>query len=150
MSSISDFKEWLKEICYDNSKYIKVDERRLDSPPVSYFETYKVYIKVYIYTDSYRYSIVAIERENPLKSYLSCMVSNRKSRTGEDWIRSKYLSHGKLKIETWEKIKNAIIKNELVPLEINNKYTFIETSPVKICSCGEGDSCSNCKQTVKG
>jgi hypothetical protein len=45
---------------------------------------------------------------------MGCVVSCRKPRAGEDWTRGNDLPDGAYCYETWIKIKNAIIKHELV------------------------------------
>ena len=44
------------------------------------------------------------------------MVDCRKPRAGEDWTRGNDLPDGPYSYETWIKIKNAIIKKELVKI----------------------------------
>jgi len=90
------FWEWMKEIIPFGriSNYVKiVDDDRIR-----------------IYTNYHVFSIIV------KKTYLGCQASTRKPRAGEDWTRGNDLPDGKFTRETWEKIKNAIIKYELVKL----------------------------------
>jgi hypothetical protein len=67
------------------------------------------------YTYEYKYRIYAIDRtEN--NGYLSCQVSARKARAGEDWIRGNDLIDGSFTKTTWNKILNSIVNYELVKL----------------------------------
>jgi len=62
---------------------------------------------IYLYTNKYEYCISCND------NYLGCTCSCRKSRAGEDWVRGHDLPDGKFNVNTWESIKNGIIKNEL-------------------------------------
>lgn len=114
MNSIEDLKEWIKEICYDPEKYILIADSGQQSEPGKY----EKYYKFSIYTNTYQYFITATESSE--RSYLGCIVSSRKKRVGESWTRGNDLPDGKLTRETWEKIKDGIIKYELKPLEQYN------------------------------
>jgi len=104
----SQFMEWLKEICpWD--KVVDYCEFVSDSNPP--MET-----KVRIYTHDYRYAIVAKESSRPGHIYLGCQVSCRKPRAGEHWTRGSDLPDGEFNRETWEKIKNGIMRYELVKI----------------------------------
>ena len=111
--------EWLKEICpwekireYVQFKggipedWVKgkmglfnVDVRTKYDPTV---------ISIRIFTKDCMYNIVA------KADYLGCLTSNRKYRAGEDWTRGHDLPDGKFSYSTWQYIKLAILKNELV------------------------------------
>ena len=67
-------------------------------------------ISVRIFTKNQMYNIVAKE------NYLGCLTSNRKYRAGEDWTRGHDLSDGKFIQNTWDRIKLAILKTELVKI----------------------------------
>jgi hypothetical protein len=67
------------------------------------------------YTESNRYKIYAIDRKED-DGYLSCQVTARKARAGEDWFRGNDLPDGPFTIETWNKILECIVKYELVQL----------------------------------
>ena len=74
-------------------------------------------ISVRFYTDNYLYAIAATDKKGEEKDYLGCTCSRRKFLPGEDWTRGGDLPDGEFNKETWEKIKNSIIKNELVKIE---------------------------------
>jgi len=59
--------------------------------------------------------------------YIGCIVSDRKPRAGEDWIRSSDLSDGDYCIETWYIILNDILCNEMVRISNNKKKNLIKT-----------------------
>lgn len=65
-------------------------------------------ISVRVFTKDHLYNIVA------KAGYLGCTMSNRKGRAGEDWTRGHDLPDGKCNRSTWDKIKLAILKTELV------------------------------------
>jgi hypothetical protein len=68
------------------------------------------HVSYIICTAEHRYSISA----HP--TYLGCIASATRERPGEDWTRGNDLPDGPFCRETWEKIKNAIIRYELVKL----------------------------------
>lgn len=72
-------------------------------------------IKFKIYTESNIYYITGVWR-NYTAHYFGCQVNSRRSRVGEDWIRGNDLSDGYFCKETWEKIKNDIIRFEMKAL----------------------------------
>jgi len=94
---------WLKEV----ARFQKVENF------VQWIENGKG-IRFYVFTKENKYSIFAIIGEFKNRSYLGCQVSTRKPRAGEDWTRGNDLPDGDFSYKTWEKIKNAIIANELV------------------------------------
>lgn len=111
--NIYQFDEWLRNLVYprDVDDFIEVlydGEQGMENG----FERRKL---INLYTDHYKYFIIAIERE-PGKSYLGCQVTARKPRAGEDWSRGNDLPDGPLTTETLEQIKNAIIAYEMVEL----------------------------------
>lgn len=112
--TIEIFKEWLSEIIIGDGKgknlYIK-ESSGGESSPFKYEHRYRFTF----YTNNYKYTISAVERSDK-HGYLGCTMDCRKARAGEDWTRGNDLPDGILNRKTWEKIKNAIIKNELVKL----------------------------------
>lgn len=104
----SQFMEWLKELC-PLDKVEDYCEFVSDSNPPT--ET-----KIRVYTHDYCYAIVAKKSSKPGHIYLGCVVSCRKPRAGETWTRGNDLPDGKFNRETWGKIKNAIIRHELVKI----------------------------------
>lgn len=76
-----------------------------------------------LYSDEHCFSIVAGFDKEPLEvNYFGCTATIRKPRAGEDWNRGNDLPDGKLTSETWQQIKNAIIKYDLVKLSPAIKY----------------------------
>lgn len=73
-------------------------------------------IKVCLYTKEHYYPIHARRATDDNAGYLGAYVQNRKPRAGEDWTRGNDLPDGPYTKQTWEKIKDAIIKYELVRL----------------------------------
>ena len=95
-------KKWLQDIVWGG----KLEDYIVFIKPKEHFD-----IRVRFYTNNHRYSIVAH------KKYLGCTATTRKPRAGEDWNRGNDLPDGKFNKRTWEAIKNAIIRYELVKLE---------------------------------
>jgi len=126
---------WLKEISDDvenHVHFVSVVKKENQSK-----------VKFHLYTHDNIYTIVALKHEvvrdleepaeDPVEeyprskhfireNYLGCVVSSRKPRAGEDWTRGNDLSDGPYTYETWTKIKNAIIKYELVKIAKTAKY----------------------------
>ena len=95
-----DFKEtflkWLDEITLGSKElYYKI---RIDE---------KDRFSIYLYTYNNRYCISC------KRQYLGGTSCCRKSRAGEDWTRGHDLPDGNFCRQTWESIKNSIIKTEL-------------------------------------
>ncbi|MBA7649375.1 hypothetical protein ES703_57172 [subsurface metagenome] len=113
MSKVDELKQWMKdEICRGQfKKFVKVIEDSGEGGEKS--SEYK--FRFNIYTETHRYRISALDRSND-DGYLGCTASTRKPRAGEDWTRGNDLPDGKFTRETWEHIKNAIIKYELIEL----------------------------------
>jgi len=113
--TIEIFKEWLSEIIIGNGKskdlYIKESSRQGNIGPKEYEDRRRFTF----YTNNYQYVISVVERSDRY-GYLGCTMGCRKARPGEDWIRGNDLPDGILNRKTWDKIKNAIIKNELIKL----------------------------------
>jgi len=95
----SQFREWLKEICPGDM----VIDYTVDK---SNYENGIFLVKVFTHT--YWYQISA------QKDYLGCAAGVRMARAGEDWNRGNDLPDGKFCRETWERIKDHIIRFELV------------------------------------
>ena len=106
------------EIARANTNYIKVeDEWGHSEPDDGSWEHGKIY---YFYTYRYRYHMKALDRGHN-DGYLGCQVSTRKPRAGEDYNRGRDLPDGPFVYKTWEKIKNAIIRHELVEVVENGR-----------------------------
>lgn len=117
MDKISQLKQWMKdEICrYGQfAKIVQIleDEGGSEAGVGKHGESK---FKCNIFTEEYRYRISAIDRSED-EGYLGCTSSTRKPRAGEDWTRGNDLPDGKFTRETWEHIKNGILKYELVEL----------------------------------
>jgi len=106
---------WFNEITFGDRKNINSYIRKTSEVEGSPEKT-EIRIKFIFYTNDHQYTISAVERF-PGKSYLGCVSNCRKSKAGEDWTRGSDLPDGLLNNETWNRIKNAIIRNELVRLD---------------------------------
>lgn len=94
---------WLGDVTrWGKNKYLLQEEAGSDPKDGT-----QVRIRVYLYTDGNRYSIVATP------DYLGCIVSARKPRPGEDWTRGNDLADGRFCKETWHKILADIVSYEL-------------------------------------
>lgn len=102
MSTLTDLKLWLQDVCTPN-QYIEHNQ-----------DTEKR-VRITLYTQSYCYTITAHQRNNRT-GYLGCIATCRKIRIGEDWSWSCDLPDGPFSKETWDYIKDAIIKNELLQI----------------------------------
>ena len=103
------FQEWLKEICRWNRDDLFLHWKGENSSPGEYLGM------VNIYTHNHKYRINAKLHKDG-HTYLGCTVSARMPRAGEDWTRRNDLPDGKFTRETWDKIKNAIVRYELVKI----------------------------------
>lgn len=74
----------------------------------------------FLYTTEHRYLITACDR-NKDEGYLMCEVQTRKKRAGEDWYRGNDLPDGPFNKATWNRIKDGIIKYELIKLSTYTK-----------------------------
>ncbi len=102
----NQLEEWIKGLC----RYGKIE----DYCTISREE--KNGIGINLYTEKYRYYLSAsfdddIDDSN---GYLGCIMNCRSSRPGETWTRGSDFPDGKFNKETWERIKSAIIGNELI------------------------------------
>lgn len=102
--------EWLKEIVPFNriDQYIrKTREGYSDDPEAGRHDNHVNYI---VCTDKHRYSISATPW------YIGCIASATYYRPGENWTRGNDLPDGPFNRSTWDAIKDAIIRFELVKL----------------------------------
>lgn len=115
------FESWFNEITLGDSENTNSYIQKVISKNESILDEIKIKFK--FYTDNYEYTVSAIERipKANKRSYLGCTMNCRKSRPGEDWIRGNDLPDGLLNEVTWNRIKNAIIRNELVKLAPKRK-----------------------------
>lgn len=102
--------KWLEELVYPGLTVDFVQDIGVDEPSDGEIE-----IKVCLYTEEYKYQVVAIDRSSD-DGYLGCQVSTRKPRAGESWSRGNDLPDGPFNRDTWNKILNAMINYELVKL----------------------------------
>ena len=109
------FVKWLKEICIGDS-HIENFIQWIPSEEPEPFKDDKSVLRVQIYTCDHLYRITAVEHQDG-RTYLGCTASVRKPLAGEDWTRGSDLPDGDFTRETWESIKNGIIRYELVRLE---------------------------------
>lgn len=105
MMTIQNFKSWLSKTFPHGDVVHAVPLTILDKEDK--IEPYRVFL----YTATNRYSIVAKPREDG--GYLGCTASSRKSRAGEDWFRGNDLPDGPLTEETWQEILAGIVRYEL-------------------------------------
>jgi len=108
--------EWLPKLCPHGNRdgYVEEDNINVKSDTGSLVDEERKYT-CYLYTDNYRYRLSAVERVKD-DGYLSCIMSTRKPRAGENWTRGSDLPDGPFTEETWDQIVSAILANELVPL----------------------------------
>jgi len=101
----SQFLGWLKEICPgdDLERYCQILD---DSNPPGDMSV-RFFSKNYYYT-------INVHTKSGEASYLGAFVGCRKPRAGETWHRGNDLPDGKFSKETWDKIKHAMIRYELV------------------------------------
>ena len=87
-----------------------------------------------VFTETHRYSISGVWKEyHP--QYLGCIASTRMPRVGEDWTRGNDLLDGYFCKETWEHIKNAIIRYEMKALSkyiVNGHWTPQQADEVQV------------------
>lgn len=68
-----------------------------------------------LYTDNHVYHIKARNKTKAYrKTYLGCIMNNRKTRVGEHWTRGRDLPDGQLSLDTWNDILEQIVATELV------------------------------------
>lgn len=113
----SGFRTWLKEIC---PKQNVEDYCQIMTDSAAH-----EVMKVRIYTHDYRYSIYATSRPDEPdklhKALLSCTASRRKSLAGLTEHTYAHLVDGKFTRVTWELIKAAILRFELVKITAQAK-----------------------------
>ena len=114
--------EWLKELVPygDFDKYVRkvretynvnTDERHANSV-------------TYIFcTDTHTFNVYAHA------DYIGAGASSRKVRAGEDWTRGNDLPDGPFVYDTWKRIKDAIIRYEMVKLDIRPSAPVPDTPP---------------------
>lgn len=108
-------KEWIPLIFSDCKNIDNFIDIVCDQGQTS-FDGFEYKIQFNIYTNDYKYNIIAIDR-NIDDGYLGAACTSRKSLPRETWFRGHDLPDGPFKITTWSKILYAILKNEILELE---------------------------------
>lgn len=103
--------EWLKEIIPFNQldTYVRKTREGFDDNP--HADRHANHVSYKFVTAKHSYHISATP------TYLGCTVSATFFRPGENWTRGNDLPDGKFSRETWEAIKDAIIRYELLKLD---------------------------------
>lgn len=132
-----NFKKWMSEITSGRT-YEFIHPIEGENSPDGWSESNMIYTHDYAYEITAKYNTPTMGH-----SYLGCQMLCRKARAGEDWSRGRDLPDGPLCQETWDKIKNAIINNELVKVAVKSRQ---DSGPNKCrcSSCGtlESDKCT--------
>jgi len=118
VDKVRRLKQWIKdEVCKYGGyeKYVEIVKDDGESNEAR--SAYEFSFQCNIYTENNRYRINAKDRSED-EGYLGCTATVRKPQAGEDWTRGRDLADGKFTRETWEDIKNDIIRRELVPLAV--------------------------------
>ena len=103
----SDVRRWVtQELCPGKNGKLYLLSRKRSLKKSKYINDLE------LFTSRYRYTISVNEERN----YLGCTMTCRTPLAGENWNRGNDLPDGKLNRETWERIKDAIVRNELVVL----------------------------------
>ena len=113
----SQLRTWLKEICPKQNVE--------DYCQIMANSTTPELMKVRVFTHDYRYSIYATGRpdepEKFEKALLSCDATRRKSLAGRTEHTFTHLVYGQFTRVTWELIKAAILRFELVKITVKTK-----------------------------
>jgi hypothetical protein len=75
---------------------------------IQYKETTERRLRAIFCTEEYMYEIGARESDDINDGYLGCILSCRKVKPGEYWLRNEDYPEGKLSLETWNDIKEKI------------------------------------------
>lgn len=118
MAHPADIVEWYKE---DLGRFAPLDTHCLVGGSESK-------IKLQIFTDNNRYTIIATESHGD-GYYLGCTVSSRKPRAGEGWTRGNDMPDGKLSRELWDRIVKEIVSYELVRIS-----QYVIDNPDAVCA----------------
>ena len=110
-----DFKElaqWIQSICRFG---------KIENFVITDYKEERLHLTFFTKDHSYHISARLPETmppQNPEdkvgRGYLGCTVQCRKPRAGEDWTRGNDLADGSYRKETWQKILEDIVANELV------------------------------------
>jgi hypothetical protein len=110
--SIRVFKEMLTNFGkHMRESYIEILKDEAEGNSEGVFEHH---FSFRLYTNDNSYTIIAIERDPPQKSYLGCVASGRKPRAGATVTGGSDLPDGELSLETWSYILGSIVAYELV------------------------------------
>ena len=103
--------EWLPSICPHSQvkKYVRDVEGEGDEKGVIH--------TVRLYTEDTSYQVTALVERNG-HTYLGAVSSCRKPRAGEEHLRGHDLPDGPIERKTWDSIVAAIVKDQLVPLQL--------------------------------
>lgn len=104
---------WLNELSRNG-----VDKNIIHLNVIKSFDNYET-VRLSMYTENNKYAIYAAVQGS--KSYLSCQLSSRRQRPGEDWWRERDVADGVCTKDTWNDILNGIIYFELK--ESSNRAT---------------------------
>lgn len=139
-SKIKELKMWLKEMVnpYKPSSFI-YDVQGSNQPNKEQEWVFN------LYTDKNLYRITAIDRFNE-EGYLGCTFSRRKPEVGESWTRGGDLPDGPFIKETWDKIKNSIIRNELI--ELKTEIVKDNEEHLKCEGCDKSGGCEKGSSAV--
>lgn len=86
----------------------------------------KYWLTIRFYTENHCYQIDCCLKEDG-NTWMGASVTTRKPRPGENWTRGNDLPDGKFSKETWQRIKNAIIRYEMVRISdylVKWHYTY--------------------------
>jgi hypothetical protein len=110
--------QWINELTFPAKSEAFIHVVRDYKSQDSHFKEF------YIYTETHKYRITAIDRDDD--GYLGCGATVRKRRPGEDWDRGNDLPDGDFTVETWNKIIKGIVNYELIKLSEHIKPIIYE------------------------
>lgn len=91
-----------------------------------YIDEEKKVVKMILFTNENQFSITAIPHRENHPSYLGCIMTCRKPRTGEKWTRGNDCIDGTFTKETWIEILGDIVGMELVDIKRPIKCLYSE------------------------
>lgn len=128
---------WLLDICPGGciDYFVEIVKKEVNS------ETLVEKIIFNLYTEKYKYNIIAVDKDEQT-GYLGCFMSNRKPEAGEKHTRGRDLPDGEFNYDTWNRIKDSIIKTELV--ELIEPCSYIENCVCEANFQSCGNACKDC------
>lgn len=136
MEKIKELKKWVEEIVpYGRNKKDFMIETE-SAEPKDDKRKYETRYNVKFYTHKSKYYVYATESKDG-HSYLGAGSSLRKPYPGEDWTRGHDLPDGPLNRKTWESIKDAIIKDEMVILSKHIRNLPDKSAEVAVVTVSE-------------